>query len=196
MNRKTMVVLACAAAAAALCAIATSASTAVPKRTAQVPRPSAPIPVNPQISPDATTTILNPGVVSWVHVGDLHITTGDQQNYADFKIIIHSVNQFLKNGVNFVLLPGDNAYDRTESEYQLIKQATDQLQVPLYVIPGDHDGNTSEDSITMTVNQSGGVRPPERSFGPEGNSVGAYAEKGLLGSHATTPEPAVKRKKG
>ena len=79
------------------------------------------------------------GVVSWVHIGDLHITTADQQSYADFKTIIANTNQYLKNGINFVYLPGDNANDGTESEYQLIKQATDQLQVPLYAIPGDHD---------------------------------------------------------
>lgn len=36
-------------------------------------------------------------------------------------------------------MPGDNADDGTESEYQIIKQATDQLQVPLYAILGDHD---------------------------------------------------------
>ena len=100
---------------------------------------AAPIPVNPQVSPIATTTILNPGVVSWVHVGDLHITTEDQQNYADFKTIINNVNRYLKNGVNFALLPGDNANDHAETQYRLIKQATDQLQVPLYAIPGDHD---------------------------------------------------------
>jgi 3',5'-cyclic AMP phosphodiesterase CpdA len=105
----------------------------------QASNPSGSIPVNPQVSTSATTTILNPGVVSWVHFGDLHITTGDQQNYADFKTIINNLNQYLKNGVNFALLPGDNANDHTESEYQLIKQATDQLQVPLYAIPGDHD---------------------------------------------------------
>jgi hypothetical protein len=75
----------------------------------------------------------------------LNITTGDQQNYADFKTIIYNTNQYLKNGVNFALLPGDNVYDHTESAYQLIKQATDELQVPLYAIPGerDHKGGTT-----------------------------------------------------
>ncbi len=97
------------------------------------------MPVNPQAGVGATTTILNPGVVSWVHFGDLHITTADQQNYKDLQTIIANTNQYLKNGVNFAVLPGDNANDDTEAEYQLIKQATDQLQVPLYAVPGDHD---------------------------------------------------------
>jgi hypothetical protein len=128
-----------ATAVAAMLVTSTSCTTAAPTQTAQAPNASAPIPVNPQVGTSATTTILNLGVVTWVHVGDLHITTADQPSYVDFKTIIHNVNQYLKNGVNFVLLPGDNANDHTESEYQLIKQAADQLQVPLYAIPGDHD---------------------------------------------------------
>ncbi len=100
---------------------------------------AAPVPVNPQAGSGATTAVLNPGVVSWVHFGDLHITTPDQQNYRDFQRIIADTNQYLKNGVNFAVLPGDNANDGTAAEYQYIRQATDQLQVPLYAVPGDHD---------------------------------------------------------
>jgi len=79
-----------------------------------------PIPVNGLANADATTTVQNPGVVSWVHIGDLHITTADQQNYKDLQTIIANTNQYLKNGVNFAVLPGDNANDDTEAEYQLI----------------------------------------------------------------------------
>jgi hypothetical protein len=46
-------------------------------------------------------------------------------------------------------------------------------------------GNTDQDVITVTVNQSDSVPQVKRPFGPEGNSVGAYTEKGLLGTHTT-----------
>jgi Icc protein len=46
-------------------------------------------------------------------------------------------------------------------------------------------GNTDQDVITVTVNQSGSVQQVKRPFGPEGNSVGAYTDKGLLGTHTT-----------
>jgi len=130
------------AVAVAMFVASTPAATA--QTTVQVSNLSGPTPVNPRAL-SATTTILNPGVVSWVHFGDLNITTGDQQNYADFKAIIRAINQYIKNGVNFALLPGDNAYDRTARAYQLIKKATDELQVPLYAIPGerDHKGGTT-----------------------------------------------------
>ena len=97
------------------------------------------IPVNQPADAGQTTRILNPGVISWVHFGDLHITSGDQQNYTDFKSIIANTNQYLLNGVNFAVLPGDNANEGSDSEYQLIKSATSQLKVPLYAVPGDHD---------------------------------------------------------
>ncbi len=113
-------------------------------QTVQGSNPSGPTPVNPGAL-SATTTILNPGVVSWVHFGDLNITTDDRENYANFKTIIYNTNKYLKNGVNFALLPGDNAYNPTESAYKLIKQASDQLEVPLYAIRGerDHKGGTT-----------------------------------------------------
>ena len=112
--------------------------------TAQAVQIAGPTPVNPSAL-SATTTVLNPGVVSWVHFGDLLITTADQQNYVAFKIMINNLNLYFKNGVNFALLPGDNANDQTASQYELIKQATDQLLVPLYAIPGerDHKGGTA-----------------------------------------------------
>jgi 3',5'-cyclic-AMP phosphodiesterase len=135
MKQKTMYFLTFVLVAVTMFVTSTSSTNA---QTVQMSSPPGPTPVNPGAL-SATTTILNPGVVSWVHFGDLHITTSDQQNYADFKTIIYNTNHYLKNGVNFALLPGDNANDHTESQYKLIKQATDQLQVPLYAIPGEHD---------------------------------------------------------
>ncbi len=116
------------------CALAVGAALGSGVHAASLPRP-----VNSAANVGQTTTIQNPGVVSWVHFGDLHIQTGDMQNYADFQAIIANTNQYLLNGVNFAVLPGDNANEGSEEEYRLIKQATDRLRVPLYAIPGDHD---------------------------------------------------------
>jgi len=141
MKPKAIYLLSFVAVAAAI--VVASISTTI-AQTVQSSNSTGPTPVNPGAL-SATTTVLNPGVVSWVHFGDLNITTDDQENYADFKNIIRTTNQYLKNGVNFALLPGDNAFNHAESEYQLIKQAADELQVPLYAIPGerDHKGGTA-----------------------------------------------------
>lgn len=80
-----------------------------------------------------------PGVVSWAHIGDLHITTPEEKGYTDFQILVKQANQYLAGSVNFVFLPGDNANEGDEQEYQLIKRVTDRLQIPLVAVPGDHD---------------------------------------------------------
>ena len=144
MKPKAIYLLAFVVLAAASFVTGTLAQTEAIAQPVQTSSSSGSTPVNPGAL-SATTTILNPGVVSWVHFGDLLITTADQQNYIDFKNIINNTNRYFKNGVNFALLPGDNTNDNTESEFQLIKDAADQLQVPLYAILGgrDHKGGTT-----------------------------------------------------
>jgi 3',5'-cyclic-AMP phosphodiesterase len=55
-------------------------------------------------------------VLSWLHFGDLHITQADQQNYRDFLALIEDANNHLGDGVNFAVLPGDNADDGIEDQ--------------------------------------------------------------------------------
>ncbi len=78
-------------------------------------------------------------IVSWVHFGDLHVTTASERSYQDFLALIHEANVHLANGINFAFLPGDNADDGTDEQYRIVRQAVDQLRIPLYAIPGDHD---------------------------------------------------------
>jgi len=78
-------------------------------------------------------------VVSWVHIGDLHMVDTSLSNYNDLKTIVSDINSYMKDGVNFTYLPGDNANDGAESEYQLVHGVVQNLQVPLKAVPGDHD---------------------------------------------------------
>jgi 3',5'-cyclic AMP phosphodiesterase CpdA len=77
--------------------------------------------------------------ISWLHFGDLHITTEDQPNYRDFLALIEDANEHVADGVDFAVLPGDNADDGTAEEYALIRRAIDGLQMPLEIRTGDHD---------------------------------------------------------
>ena len=90
-------------------------------------------------------------MVSWVHIGDLHIQTADMQNYKDLQTILGEVNQDFVPGVSFAVLPGDNANEGSDAEYQLIGQAIKAaaLKVPLYAVEGDHDLKSS----TQAFNQ-------------------------------------------
>jgi 3',5'-cyclic-AMP phosphodiesterase len=78
-------------------------------------------------------------IVSWVHFGDLHITTRNEQNYSDFVSLIEEVNRVMADSLNFAYLPGDNADHGGIDEYELVRQGLDQLNLPWFAIIGDHD---------------------------------------------------------
>jgi Icc protein len=77
--------------------------------------------------------------LTWVHVGDLHITDEKQANYHDFLSIIDTISTHLAGQINFCVPPGDNADDGSAEQYALIRRGLDDLKIPFHVIPGDHD---------------------------------------------------------
>jgi predicted phosphodiesterase len=84
-------------------------------------------------SPDAA------GVISWVHLGDLHMTKAGEQNHLDLAEIVNEVNQAFSGSVSFVFLPGDVADDGSRSAYAVVRGELDRLKVPWCAIIGDHD---------------------------------------------------------
>ena len=89
-------------------------------------------PFQPEL-PDAA------GVVSWVHLGDLHMTKAGEQNHLDLAEIVNEVNQAFSDSVSFVFLPGDVADDGSRSAYAVVRGELDRLKVPWCAIIGDHD---------------------------------------------------------
>jgi Icc protein len=84
-------------------------------------------------SPDAA------GVISWIHLGDLHITDPGEQNDRDLAEIVNEVNRTFRGSVSFVFLPGDVADDGSRSAYAVVRGELDRLNVPWCAIVGDHD---------------------------------------------------------
>jgi len=78
-------------------------------------------------------------MISWIHFGDLHISGWDEQNYRDFLSLIDEANRYLSAGVAFALLPGDNADDGEEDQYELVRSAVLRSRFAIYAIAGDHD---------------------------------------------------------
>ena len=50
------------------------------------------------------------GIVSWVHFGDLHMTTRQEQNHRDFLSLVEEVNRVIADSRGFAYLLGDNAH--------------------------------------------------------------------------------------
>jgi Icc protein len=79
------------------------------------------------------------GIVSWIHFGDLHMTTRQEQNYRDFFSLVEEVNHVMADSLNFAYLPGDNADHGMAEEYALVREGLNRLQLPWFPIVGDHD---------------------------------------------------------
>jgi Icc protein len=79
------------------------------------------------------------GVVSWIHIGDLHMTEAGKQNHIDLLAIIEEINRSFAGSLSFVYIPGDVADHGSVPEYKVVRDALDRLQVPWCSIIGDHD---------------------------------------------------------
>lgn len=94
---------------------------------------AAPLPSFQPHLPDAA------GIISWVHIGDLHMTEAGEQNDLDLISIVDEINRAFTGSVSFVYIPGDVADDGSVLEYTVVREALDCLQVPWCSIIGDHD---------------------------------------------------------
>lgn len=78
--------------------------------------------------------------VSWIHIGDTHLTRSGEQNEIDLGRIVDEVNAvYAKGGIDFVFVPGDIADDGSAVAYQAFRRHLDRLQLPWVGIVGDHD---------------------------------------------------------
>jgi Icc protein len=78
-------------------------------------------------------------VLSWLHIGDLHITDGGAQNHQDLRRIVALAERLPPDRLDFAVLPGDNADDGTAEQFALVRDAVARLHLQLHILPGDHD---------------------------------------------------------
>jgi Icc protein len=97
--------------------------------------------------------------ISRLHFGDLHITTEDQPNYRDFLALIDDANENIADGIDFAVLPGENADDGTAEQYDSIRRAIARLRLPLEIRTGDHDrkSGTSRRTRQCSSRSSGAI---------------------------------------
>jgi 3',5'-cyclic-AMP phosphodiesterase len=78
--------------------------------------------------------------VTWIHIGDPHLSHAGEQNEIDLGRIVDEINEvYAKGGVDFVYVPGDIADDGSIAAYELFRSHLDRLHLPWFGIIGDHD---------------------------------------------------------
>jgi 3',5'-cyclic-AMP phosphodiesterase len=77
--------------------------------------------------------------LTFLHIGDLHLTEAGLQNHRDLRRIVDDVSSHVRGGIDFVFLPGDSADDGTPEQFRLVHDQMSRLSMPWHAIPGDHD---------------------------------------------------------
>jgi hypothetical protein len=88
-------------------------------------------------------------VVSWIHIGDLHMTEAGRQNDRDLQSIVAEINSDFAGSISFVYLPGDVADNGSGAAYLVVRRSLDRLTVPWCAIVGDHDVHEKSHSNFM-----------------------------------------------
>ena len=70
-------------------------------------------------------------ILTWLHIGHLHVTDGDGENLADWRRIVASANGAAPGSIDFILLPGDNADDGEPDQFRLVRGAVAPLPAKL-----------------------------------------------------------------
>ncbi len=83
-------------------------------------------------------------MLSWLHIGDLHVTRAGEPNVADLERIVAAIMSLPARSLDFVLLPGDNAEDGTTGQFTLVRDLVAPLRLPLHILPGDHDNDRGD----------------------------------------------------
>ncbi|MDC6378927.1 metallophosphoesterase [Pseudomonas graminis] len=79
-------------------------------------------------------------LISWIHVGDLHMDEADGWKSRDrLNTIVREINEYVKASADFIFLPGDNANHGTSEQYRAITDILNFASLPYRVIAGDHD---------------------------------------------------------
>jgi outer membrane protein assembly factor BamB/predicted phosphodiesterase len=75
-------------------------------------------------------------------ISDTHIGSPNGGAEEDLRRTVADINQM--TGIDFVVITGDITELGTDAEIQLAKQILDELKIPYYIIPGNHDSGWSE----------------------------------------------------
>src|SRR5690606_23035104 len=80
------------------------------------------------------------GVITFVHLTDTHI--GNPTSAEDLRRSVQDINA--NDAIQFVIISGDITEFGSDEEIALARQILDSLNIPWYIIPGNHDSNWSE----------------------------------------------------
>ncbi|HEY6062251.1 MAG TPA: PQQ-binding-like beta-propeller repeat protein [Chitinophagaceae bacterium] len=86
-------------------------------------------------------------------ISDTHIGSPDGKAEEDLRRTVADINQM--TGISFVVITGDITELGADDEIKRAKQILDELKVPWYIIPGNHDSGWSESGGQTFIKEFG-----------------------------------------
>lgn len=86
-------------------------------------------------------------VLSWLHIGDLHITRAGEQNYRDWQRVVTLAKGLAPGSLDFAALLGDNVDDGTPEQFRLVRDSVAALPMKLHILPGGPDFRLGGDQL-------------------------------------------------
>lgn len=123
-----------------------------------------------------TNSITGSNKIRFAFLTDIHVAPGalSEKNFGDI------IEEIKSSDLNFVILTGDLTNSGTNSELEAVKKALDRLNIPIYVISGNHETNWSE-SACATFSKLWGEDRFVFEYGPYlfvGFATGPYLKMG------------------
>src|SRR5258706_11297529 len=87
-------------------------------------------------------------------ISDTHIGSPDGKAEEDLHRTVADINSM--SAIAFVVITGDITELGTDDEIKRAKQILDELKVPWYIIPGNHDSGWSESGGQTFIKEFGG----------------------------------------
>jgi len=78
--------------------------------------------------------------LTFAHLTDVHVNP-DSESEENLRSVVHDINQL---GIDFVVVTGDLTNTGSNAELEAAKDVLDQLDIPYYAVPGNHETNWSE----------------------------------------------------
>lgn len=94
-------------------------------------------------------------MLRFIHLTDCHLlNTPDEtlraiNTYDTLSAVVNDVRQ-MESQIDFVLVTGDISQSGDVPSYQLFKHNMDQLNIPIYCLPGNHDNTSTLKSMFQT----------------------------------------------
>lgn len=118
----------------------------------------------------------NLGAARFAVLSDVHVSPGNPNE----SVLAEVVREINGGGFDFVLVPGDLTNQGSEAELDAVKKALDELRIPVYAVPGNHETNWSPTAGQGWIRRWGSERVDARAgqYRILGISSGPYMKMG------------------